>query len=142
MSLNPWPHYSEEEINAVIAVLRSGKVNYWTGEQGKLFEKEYAAYLGVNHAIALANGTNALELCLRALGLGPGDEVIVPSRTFMASASCVVHVGAKPIVCDIDPISQNLTVESIQPHINSKTKAIIFKEPFLISSDGKSDCIR
>lgn len=125
MSLNPWPHYSEEEINAVIAVLRSGKVNYWTGEQGKLFEKEYAAYLGVNHAIALANGTNALELCLRALGLGPGDEVIVPSRTFMASASCVVHVGAKPIVCDIDPISQNLTVESIQPHINSKTKAII-----------------
>ncbi len=120
-----WPVYAQDEIDAVTQVLKSGKVNYWTGEQGKLFEKEYAEYLGVKHVIAVANGTNALELCLRALGVGLGDEVIVPSRTFMASASCVVEVGAKPVVCDIDPITQNMTVETIKPHITSKTKAII-----------------
>lgn len=120
-----WPIYSVEEIDSVAKVLQSGKVNYWTGEQGRLFEKEYAAYLGVNHVIAVANGTNALELCLHALGIGPGDEVIVPCRTFMASASCVVQMGAKPVVCDVDLISQNLTVETIKPHVNAKTKAII-----------------
>lgn len=120
-----WPCYSTEEIQAVTAVLKSGQVNYWTGEQGKLFEKEYAEYLGVPHAVAVANGTNALELCLRALDIGPGDEVIVPARTFMASASCVVHVGAIPVVCDVDPVSQNLTVATIKPHITPKTRAII-----------------
>ena len=120
-----WPMYSEAEIEAVSAVLRSGKVNYWTGEQGKLFEKEYAEHLGLKHAIAVANGTNALELCLHALDVGFGDEVIVPCRTFMASASCVVQVGAKPVICDVDFETQNLTVETIAPHVTSKTKAII-----------------
>lgn len=120
-----WPVYEADEVGVVVDVLKSGKVNYWTGEQGKLFEKEYAAHLGVNYAIAISNGTNALELCLHALGIGPGDEVIVPCRTFMASASCVVEVGAKPAVCDIDLVSQNLTVETIKPHVNAKTKAII-----------------
>ena len=120
-----WPHYDQDEIDAVTQVLKSGKVNYWTGEQGKLFEQEYADYLGVKHAIAVANGTNALELCLHALGIGPGDEVIVPCRTFMASASCVVAVGAKPVMCDIDLSSQNLSVETIKPQVNSRTKAII-----------------
>ncbi|MCD6048127.1 MAG: Glutamine--scyllo-inositol transaminase [Gammaproteobacteria bacterium] len=120
-----WPVYAEDEIQAVEQVLRSGKVNYWTGEQGKLFEKEYAEYLGVKHAVAVANGTNALELCLIALGIGSGDEVIVPCRTFMASASCVVAVGAKPVMCDIDPQTQNLSVETIKPHLTPNTKAII-----------------
>lgn len=120
-----WPVYAEDEIQAVEKVLRSGKVNYWTGEQGKLFEKEYAEYLNLPYAVAVANGTNALELCLHALGIGPGDEVIVPCRTFMASASCVVEVGATPVMCDIDPISQNLTVATIKPHLTQKTKAII-----------------
>ena len=120
-----WPIYEQDEIDAVTNVLKSNKVNYWTGEQGKLFEKEYAEYLGVSHTIAVANGTSALELCLHALGIGPGDEVIVPCRTFMASASCVVEVGAKPVVCDIDPVSQNLTVATITPHVTAKTKAII-----------------
>ncbi len=123
--IHPWPIYAEDEIQAVTDVLRSGKVNYWTGEQGKLFEKEYADYLGVKHTIAVANGTNALELCLHALKISPGDEVIVPCRTFFASASCVVEVGAKPVVCDVDPISQNLTVDTLKPHITPKTKAII-----------------
>lgn len=125
MSQKKWPIYAEDEIQAVVEVLKSNKVNYWTGEQGKLFEKEYAEYLGVNHTIAVANGTNALELCLHALGIGPGDEVIVPCRTFMASASCVVEVGAKPVMCDVDLVSQNLTVETIRPHVTAKTKAII-----------------
>jgi dTDP-4-amino-4,6-dideoxygalactose transaminase len=120
-----WPVYAEDEIKAVEDVIRSGKVNYWTGEQGKLFEKEYAEYLGVKHAVAVANGTNALELCLIALGIGPGDEVIVPCRTFMASASCVVAVGAKPVMCDIDLQTQNLSVETIKPHLTPNTKAII-----------------
>ena len=120
-----WPIYSQDEIQVVEGVIRSGKVNYWTGEQGRCFEKEYAEYLGVPYAVAVSNGTVALELCLHALGIGAGDEVIVPSRTFMASASCVVEVGAKPVVIDIDLFSQNLTVETIKPHITSKTKAII-----------------
>ncbi len=120
-----WPTYAQDEISAVIKVLESGKVNYWTGNEGKLFEKEYADYLGVNHAIAVANGTNALELCLIALGIGPGDEVILPCRTFLATASCVVQVGAKPVVCDIDLISQNICVDTIKPHVTAKTKAII-----------------
>ena len=123
--MSVWPFYSEEEIQAVSDVLRSGKVNYWTGEQGKLFEKEYAEYLGVKHAIAVANGTNALELCLIALGVGPGDEVLIPCRTFFATASCVVAVGARPVVCDVDLESQVITVETIKPHITPKTKAII-----------------
>ncbi len=120
-----WPLYSEAEIEAVVTVMQSGKVNYWTGNEGHAFEVEYAEYLGVKHTLAVSNGTNALELCLRALGIGPGDEVIVPCRTFMASASCVVQVGAKPIVCDIDLHSQNLSIETIEPHLNAKTKAII-----------------
>lgn len=120
-----WPHYSEAEIKAVTQVLSSGKVNYWTGEQGKLFEKEYAEYLGLPYTIAISNGTNALELCLQALNIGPQDEVIVPARTFIASASCVVRVGATPVICDIDLISQNMTVETVKPLLTAKTKAII-----------------
>jgi dTDP-4-amino-4,6-dideoxygalactose transaminase len=120
-----WPIFSEDEIQAVAEVMRSGKVNYWTGSQCKLFEKEYAEYLGVKHAISVCNGTSALELCLHALGIGPGDEVIVPCRTFMASASCVVEVGARPVVCDVDLHTQNICVETIKPHVTAKTKAII-----------------
>jgi dTDP-4-amino-4,6-dideoxygalactose transaminase len=99
-----WPHFADDEIAAVDAVLRSGKVNYWTGDQGRLFEQEFAAYVGVEHGIALANGTLALELALRAIGIGPGDEVIVTPTHFhrdqpAASSTC----GAKPVFADIDP---------------------------------------
>src|SRR5574340_882663 len=93
----PWPKYEEDEIAVVTDILRSGKVNYWTGDVGREFEREYAAYLGRKHAVALANGTVALELALYALGVGPGDEVIVPSRTYVASASCAVMRGAIPV---------------------------------------------
>ena len=123
--MNTWPHFSEDEIKAVSTVLRSGKVNYWTGDQCQLFEKEFAAFIGVNHAISLANGTVALELALRACGIGPGDKVITTPRTFIATASSIVAVGAIPVFADIDPISQNITAETISPKITPKTKAII-----------------
>ncbi|HEY4901038.1 MAG TPA: DegT/DnrJ/EryC1/StrS family aminotransferase, partial [Terriglobales bacterium] len=96
--LPPWPYFAPDEIEAAGAVLASGKVNYWTGEEGRHFESEYAAYVGTGYAIATANGTVALELALHALGIGPGDEVIVPSRTFIATASCAVMRGAVPVI--------------------------------------------
>jgi dTDP-4-amino-4,6-dideoxygalactose transaminase len=123
--LPQWPQFAPDEIEAASAVLASGKVNYWTGEEGRNFEREYASYVGTQHAIAVANGTLALELALHALGIGVGDEVIVPSRTFIASASCAVMCGAVPVVADIDPISGNLTAETIAPLVKCRTKAII-----------------
>jgi dTDP-4-amino-4,6-dideoxygalactose transaminase len=121
----PWPVFAADEIEAVAAVLRSGKVNYWTGEQSLQFEREFAAFVGVRHAVALANGTAALELALYALGIGPGDEVVVPAKTFIASASCVVRLGATPIVADVDPDSQNMTAASIERVLSVRTKAVI-----------------
>ena len=121
----PWPSYSPEEIEAVEKVLSSGRVNYWTGDQTKLFEKEFAKWCGVSHAIALSNGTVALELALRVLGIGQDDEVIVTSRTFIASISCVAMVGATPVFADVDPISGNLSAETIKSKITDKTKAVI-----------------
>ena len=120
-----WPVYSKEEIEAVEQVLCSGKVNYWTGEQGRVFEREYAAYVGVEHAIALANGSVALELALRALGVQPGDEVIVTPRSFIASATSIVVCGATPVFADVDRDSQAITAASIAPLISSRTRAIV-----------------
>jgi dTDP-4-amino-4,6-dideoxygalactose transaminase len=124
-SLGRWPHFTEEQIEAAAAVLRSGEVNYWTGTQGRLFESEYAAYLGTRHTIAVANGTVALELALRSLGIRSGDEVITTSRTFIASASCIVAVGATPVLADVDAVSQNITAESIRRKMTPRSKAII-----------------
>jgi dTDP-4-amino-4,6-dideoxygalactose transaminase len=121
----PWPHFDLDEIEAVASVLRSGRINYRTGEEGRLFEKEFATFAGCKHGVAVANGTVALELALHALGIGPGDEVIVPSRTFIASASCVVMRGAVPVVADVDATSQNVTADTIRPLLTSRTKAII-----------------
>src|SRR5947209_5807093 len=110
-----WPHFAADEIEAAAAVLRSGKVNYWTGEAGRTFEREFAAAVGVQHAVALANGTLALELALYACGVGPGDEVIVPARTFIATASCVVMRGARPVIADVDRESGCLTAATVRP---------------------------
>lgn len=120
-----WPQFEDDEIEAVSEILRSGKVNYWTGEECRSFEKEYALNTGVQYAIALANGTVALELALYALDVGPGDEVITSSRTYIASASCIVMRGATPVVADVDPVSQVITAETIRKVISPKTKAII-----------------
>lgn len=121
----PWPYFGEDEIDAATNVLRSGCVNYWTGEEGKNFEIEFAAYSGCRYGIALANGTVALELALASLGIGPGDDVIVTCRTFIASASCVVMRGARPVMADIDPESQNVTAETISAALTPQTRAII-----------------
>jgi dTDP-4-amino-4,6-dideoxygalactose transaminase len=109
----------------VSEVLASGRVNYWTGEECRCFEEEFAALTETRHAISLANGTLALELALYAFGIGSGDEVIVPARTFIASASCAVARGAIPVVVDVDLVSQNLTMESVRAAITPKTRAII-----------------
>lgn len=121
----PWPSFTREEADAVHRVLMSNKVNYWTGQEGREFEKEYAQYTGRQHAIALHNGTLALELALYAFGVGPGDEVITTPRTFIASASCAVMRGAKPVFAEVDPESQNITASTIRCMITDKTKAII-----------------
>jgi dTDP-4-amino-4,6-dideoxygalactose transaminase len=121
----PWPWFDEEVIEAAMQPLRSGKVNYWTGDEGRQFEAEYAASLGCKYAIAVANGTVALELALYALGIGPGDEVIVACRTFMASASCVVMRGATPVMADVDCDSQNITADTVRAAITPRTKAVI-----------------
>ena len=120
-----WPHHDDDEVAAVQAVLASGRTNYWTGDEGRAFEREYAAVLGRRHAIALHNGTLALELALVALGIGPGDEVITSARTFIASASCVVARGATPVMADVDRDSGNLTAETVEACITARTKAII-----------------
>lgn len=124
-SLAPWPCFDKGEIDTVTKVLRSGKVNYWTGKEGKEFEKEFASLFNTQYAIALSNGTVALELALHAVGLAPGDEVIVTPRTFLASASCVVIQGGIPVFADVDPISGNITASTIKKVITNKTKAII-----------------
>lgn len=123
--LSPWPCFSEQEVEAVSAVLRSNKVNYWTGQESRLFEKEFAKYTDSKYAIALANGTLALDLALYALGIGQGDEVIVTSRTFIASISSIINAGAIPVFADVELDSQNISAATIAPVISDKTKAII-----------------
>ncbi|OYW64517.1 MAG: aminotransferase [Hydrogenophilales bacterium 16-64-46] len=120
-----WPHYAQDEIDAVTDVLASGRVNAWTGEACGRFEAAYARHADVRHAIALANGTLALELALIAYDIGPGDEVVVPSRTFIASASCVVARGAVPVVADIDADSQTLTADTIRAVLTPRTRAVV-----------------
>lgn len=122
---SPWPSFSEEEIIAVGEVLRSNKVNYWTGSEGRDFEKECAAWLGCRHAIAVANGTVALDLALIALDIGPGDEVIVTSRTFLASVSSIVNCGATPVFADVERDSQNISAATIRAVLSTKTRAIL-----------------
>lgn len=124
-SLSPWPSFTSEEAEAISRVLLSNKVNYWTGEECREFEREFAAWTETRHAIALANGTLALDVALKALNIGVGDEVIVTSRTFMASASCIVLAGATPIFADVDRDQQNINAETIRAVLTPRTKAII-----------------
>lgn len=121
----PWPYYAEDEIEAVAEVLRSGKVNYWNSTTGRDLEKAFREYFGAKHAIALANGTVAIDLALKALGIGPGDEVIVTPRSFIASVAPVVMLGATPVFADVDRDSGNLSAETIAPKITPRTKAVI-----------------
>lgn len=124
-SLAPWPSFTQEEADAVTHVLLSNKVNYWTGTECREFEKEFAAWTGTEYAIALGNGTLALDVALKAMEIGYGDDVIVTSRTFLASASAIVTAGANPVFADVDLNSQNITAETIEAVLTPKTKAII-----------------
>jgi len=124
-SFPPWPAFTEEEADAIKRVLLSNRVNYWTGSEGREFEKEFAAWSGSSYAIALANGTVALDLALKALSIGAGDEVIVTPRTFVASVSCVVNASAAPIFADVDRDSGNITADTISTVLSARTKAVI-----------------
>jgi dTDP-4-amino-4,6-dideoxygalactose transaminase len=131
MSLAPWPNFTQEEADAVSRVLLSNKVNYWTGTECREFEKEFAQFAGTQHAIALTNGTLALDLALHGLGIGlhnggsHEDEVIVTPRSFIASVSCVVNAGAIPVFADVDIDTQNISPVTVKPHLTDKTRGII-----------------
>lgn len=122
---SPWPSFTQEEADAVSRVVLSNKVNYWTGTEGREFEKEFARWADSEYAIALGNGTLALDVALKALNVGAGDEVITTPRTFLASASSIVTAGAAPVFADVDLNSQAITAESIKAVLTPKTKAVI-----------------
>ena len=122
---SPWPSFTPEEADAVRRVVMSNKVNYWTGTETRAFEKEFSIWCGTAHAVALANGTLALDVALKALGIGPGDEVVVTPRTFIASISCVVNAGAVPVFADVDADSGNISALSIAAVLTPRSKAVI-----------------
>jgi dTDP-4-amino-4,6-dideoxygalactose transaminase len=120
-----WPSFSAEEADAVRNVVLSNKVNYWTGSECREFEREFAQWVGVPHTVALSNGTLALDVALKALGIGPGDEVVVTPRTFLASVSCVVNAGAVPVFAEVDADSGNITAETIRAVLSPRTRGVI-----------------
>ena len=120
-----WPNFNDEAINAVVGVLKSGKVNYWTGPKGMEFEKKFAQWQGSKFAISVGTGTAALHVSLTSLGIGPGDEVIVPSYTFIATSFSVVQAGAVPRFADVNLNDHCISVESAEKLVNERTRAII-----------------
>jgi dTDP-4-amino-4,6-dideoxygalactose transaminase len=123
--LEGWPKFDEKAIQAVNEVLRSGKVNYWTGPKGMEFERKYAEWQGSKFAISTSNGTSALHVAITALGIGPGDEVIVPSYTFIASSFAIVQAGAIPRFADVNIDDHCISLESAEKLLNERTKAIM-----------------
>src|SRR3954469_6301409 len=123
--LKGWPNFDEKAIRAVEDVLRSGKVNYWTGKRGMEFEKRFAEWQGSKYAVSVATGTAALHVALASLGIGPGDEVIVPSYTFIASSFSVVQAGAIPRFADVNIEDHCLSVGSAEKLVNERTKAVM-----------------
>jgi len=122
---SPWPSFTTEEADAVHRVVLSNKVNYWTGNETREFEKKFAVWCDTTHAVALANGTLALDVALKALGVGPGDEVVVTPRTFIASISCVVNAGAVPVFADVEADSGNVSARTIAAVLSPRTKAVV-----------------
>ena len=122
---SPWPSFTPEEAEAVQRVLLSNKVNYWTGQEGRAFEREFAAFTECEYAVAVGNGTLALDLALKALEIGPGDEVVVTPRTFLASASSIASAGAVPVFAEVDADSQNITAATISAVLSPRTRAVI-----------------
>jgi dTDP-4-amino-4,6-dideoxygalactose transaminase len=122
---SPWPSFTQEESDVVQAILLSNKVNYWTGAECQKFESEFADFCGVKHAVTLMNGTTALDVALKAIKIEAGDEVVVTSRTFFASVSSIVNLGATPVFADVSIDTQNISFDSICEKITHKTKAIL-----------------
>ncbi len=113
-----------EELRAAVdRVLDSER--YILGPEVSAFEQEFAAYCGAAHAVGVANGTDAITIALRAMGVGPGDEVVVPSFTFYASAEAIPPTGATPVFCDIDPETYCVTAETVRAALTPRTKAVI-----------------
>src|SRR5919197_3137770 len=119
-SLEP---YHDHLTEALERVARSGR--YILGPEVEAFENEFAAYLGVRHCVGVANGTDALTIALRAVGIRPGDEVVMPSFTFYATAEAAIAAGAKPVLCDIDPETCCVTAETVRAALTLRTKAIV-----------------
>ena len=124
-AFSPWPSFTQQEADKVSQVLMSNKVNYWTGQEGRQLEKEFAEWADCAHAVAVSNGTLALDVALKALNVGAGDEVVVTPRTFIASISCVVNAGAVPVFADVEAATGNITADSIKAVLTKKTTAII-----------------
>ena len=124
MGISKWPCFDQEQISAVTDILRSGKINAWTGNQCKLFEKEFASFFKSKYAIAMANGSLALWAAYKAIGIRDKDEIITTPRTFIATSSSAIQLGAKPVFADVDRDSGSITAENIEPLITKKTKAI------------------
>ena len=124
-AFSPWPSFTQAEADAVSQVLLSNKVNYWTGQEGRQFEREFADWADSQYAIAMGNGTLALDVAMQALEISAGDEVIVTPRTFIASISSVVNAGAIPIFADVDAETGNITPETIAAVMTERTKAIV-----------------
>jgi dTDP-4-amino-4,6-dideoxygalactose transaminase len=122
---SPWPSFTKDEADAVSRVLLSNKVNYWTGHESRKFEKEFAGFAGTDYAIAVGNGTLALDLALKGLSIGVGDEVVVTPRTFLASATAVINSGATPVFADVDPETQNITPATVAAVLTPKTRAVV-----------------
>jgi dTDP-4-amino-4,6-dideoxygalactose transaminase len=122
---SPWPAFTDEEAGAAADVLRSNRVNYWTGEEGRRFEQEFAEWCGTGYAVAVANGSVAMDLAWIALGIGPGDEVVVTPRTFFACASSIIIAGAIPVFADVDRDSQNITSDTVERVLTPRTRAIL-----------------
>ncbi|MFW6077475.1 MAG: DegT/DnrJ/EryC1/StrS family aminotransferase, partial [Hyphomicrobiales bacterium] len=122
---SPWPSFDHDDVEAVRRVLLSGRANYWTGEEGRAFEAEFARWTRCRHAVAVANGTVALDLVWKALGLARGDEVVVTPRTFLASVSSIINAGASPVFADVDADSQNITPASVERAMSRRTRAIL-----------------
>ena len=124
MKISNWPFFDQEQISAVSKVLSSGKVNAWTGEECKLFEREFASYFSSKYSVAMANGTLALWAAYNSLGINKDDEIITTPRTFIATSSSALMLKAEPIFADVDRDSGSITAKTIEPLISKKTKAI------------------
>ena len=124
MRIKEYPYYPPQLIHKISKILKSGKVNYWTGNQGVLFEKEFSKYVGNKYSIAVSNGSVALEMALKALNLKKNDKIIVTPRSFIISSSCVINLGFKPVFADVDS-NGNLSIEGIKKSYTNKVKAII-----------------